>query len=87
MKVRATRAGWYDMKYYKPGDEFELKPQKLVVLDEWGDRMLDEKGKVVMRDLTPEDLFSHKWMERVDGLEVPIKETKRGKTKTSQVEA
>ena len=67
MKVRATRVGYYEHIRRRLGDVFTPIPREVTLCNvDAGKPLLDEKGKPKMRLLTPEDQFSHIWMERVD---------------------
>lgn len=66
MLVRAKQPGLYDHKLRKEGEVFELKPLK----------GLDSERK--KRSWTPEQLFSERWMERVDA----AAKVKRAKVET-----
>jgi hypothetical protein len=56
MLVRAKKIGYYDNKRRREGETFELKPLKGKFLKD---------GKLVDGVMSPEQLFSEKWMEKV----------------------
>jgi hypothetical protein len=70
MKVRAIELGYYGHKRRQPGAEFVLEPLKRIRKDA-------KTGLMKEILITPEQQFSSRWMERVDG-EAP-KKTKEPK--------
>jgi hypothetical protein len=62
MKVRALSMGYYDNKRRREGEVFELKPLRGKFMDPVSKKMVDGVKQ-------PEELFSSKWMEVVDGSE------------------
>lgn len=57
MKVRAKQDGWYGSKLRVKGEEFELHPRK--------GHSKSADGELTEVELTVEEQFSAKWMERV----------------------
>jgi hypothetical protein len=70
MRVRATQIGYYNNKRIREGEEFELRPAK--------GKVWDAQSKTFKEELlTPERLFSSKWMEKVDGVKPATKPAKK----------
>lgn len=80
MKVRATQTGYYAHKRKYEGDEFILEPIKRIRKDK------DDKPREIT--IMPEQQFSDRWMERVEGpapKKAKLKKVK--KTKAPEEEA
>lgn len=67
MKVRATRLGYYGLLRRYPGDEFVLK------------KFTTRNKKDEFVELSPEQQFSPKWMEKVDGTVEPKPRSSKGR--------